>query len=89
MFAVNQKTGKSYFYVVLSHIVVHHNYNVTTSNGVLIAEGGMLFYAESTMFMIPSTVAPSLMPSIRWSPMTVSIACGGRGRVDGEDIVNG
>ena len=48
------------------------NYNVTTSNGVLIAEGGMFFFAESTTFTIPFITAPSSMPSFRRSPASSS-----------------
>ncbi len=48
------------------------NYNVTTSNGVLIAEGGMFYSAESTAFTIPFITAPSSMPSISRSPAASS-----------------
>jgi hypothetical protein len=48
------------------------NYNVTTSNGVLIAEGGMFFFAENTTFTIPFITAPSSMPSISRSPASSS-----------------
>jgi hypothetical protein len=48
------------------------NYNVTTSNGVLIEEGGEFSYTESTTFSIPFITAPSSMPSISRSPASSS-----------------
>ena len=48
------------------------NYNVTISNGELIAEGGVFSFAESTMFTIPFITAPSSMPSISRSPASSS-----------------
>jgi len=43
------------------------HYNVTTSNGYLIAEGGEFEYEETTRFSIPFVPAPSAVPSLAHS----------------------
>jgi hypothetical protein len=49
------------------------HYNVTTSRGVLIAEGRMFTnFDEITFFTIPFVVAPSAMPSMSRSPASAS-----------------